>query len=864
MLQQLEGLPDLPVTAVLPELLDILAGASGTAGAAVLVAPPGTGKTTIVPLALAERLGGRVVVAEPRRVAARAAAHRMSDLLGSPVGERVGFTVRGEHDVSSRTEVEVVTTGVLVQRLLRDAELPGVSAVVVDECHERHLDTDLALAFLTEVRQVLRPDLAVLATSATAASDDFARALGEQDPAPVVSASVPAHPLRIVWAPPGPRTRPAHGLWVDPALLDHVCARTLAGLHEQPGDALVIVPGVREIEGILSRLRSRASALGVDVVPLHGRLTSREQDAALRPGPRRRVVVATALAESSLTVPGVRLVVDAGLARRPRVDHARGLSALVTGTASRAEAEQRAGRAHREGPGTVVRCWTEGEHERRAAFPPPAVDQADLTGYLLALAVWGALGSDGRPSTAGLPSQPPEGPTQVGLATLHGLGALDGRALDGRYAVTPRGRLLAHVPAHPRLAAALLDTSRHVDRRRAAEAVALLADDRSTGLPGGDLMVDLRAARRTSDPQWRNETRRLAGLVTDASRSGARGSSRSSGDHAVPDEEVLGRVVGAAYPERLARRRNSGSGYLMVSGTGAELPPGSALAGAQWVAVAAAERGTGRASAVIRSGVAVAESLAVELGTQHHGEADEVRWESGDVVARRVRRLGAIVLSVRPLRSPDPALVHAAVLDGLKREGMDVLRWSPQDRSLRARMAFLHDVMGEPWLGVDDEALLERVDQWWPRPGTVRNRADLARLDAGRALQALLPWPQAGELDVLAPERVRVPTGSSVRLDYSGAQPVLAVRVQEVFGWSGPPALAAGRAPVLLHLLSPAGRPAAVTADLVSFWTNGYPGMRADLRGRYPKHPWPQDPTTAQPTSRTRRRAPTTEGGRSR
>ncbi len=854
-----EGLPDLPVTAVLPELLDVLAGAGGATGAAVLVAPPGTGKTTIVPLALADRLGGRVVVAEPRRVAARAAAQRMSDLLGSPLGERVGFTVKGEHKVSSRTEVEVVTTGVLVQRLLRDADLVGVSAVVVDECHERHLDTDLVLAFLTEVRAVLRPDLAVLATSATAARDDFARALGEHQPAPVIAASVPAHPLRTVWAPPSPRTRPAHGLWVDPTLLDHVCARTLAGLREQPGDALVIVPGVREIEGLMSRLRSGATNLGVDVVPLHGRLSSREQDAALRPGPRRRVVVATALAESSLTVPGVRLVVDAGLARRPRVDHARGLSALVTATASRAEAEQRAGRAHREGPGTVVRCWTEGEHERRAAFPPPAVEQADLTGYLLALAVWGALAADGRPSTAGLPSQPPDGPTQVALSTLQGLGAL-----DGRCAVTARGRLLAHVPAHPRLAAALLDATRHVGRSRAAEAVALLADDRSGSPRDGDLMAGLRAARAAADPQWRNESRRLAALVPDTPRPAARGVSRGSLDHSVPDDEVLGRVVGAAYPERLARRRDGGTGYLMVSGTGAELPAGSALAGAQWVAVAAAERGTGRASAVIRSGVAVAESLAVELGAQHHGEADEVRWESGDVVARRVRRLGAIVLSVRPLRSPDPVLVHAAVLDDLKREGMDVLRWGSKALSLRARMAFLHDVVGDPWPGVDDASLLERLDQWWPRAGTVRNRADLVRLDAGRALQAVLPWPQAVELDALAPERVRVPTGSSVRLDYSGAQPVLAVRVQEVFGWSGPPALAAGRTPVLLHLLSPAGRPAAVTADLASFWTNGYPGMRADLRGRYPKHPWPQDPTTARPTSRTTARVSTPRDGPSR
>lgn len=829
------ALPELPVTAVLADLLGALRSPHlDGAGTAVLVAPPGTGKTTVVPLALLRAGLGRVVVAEPRRIAARAAAARMAHLSGGRVGGLVGYAVRGDRRVGPGTRLEVVTTGVLLRRLQNDPELAGVGVVVVDECHERHLDTDLVLGMLADVRATLRPDLAVLATSATAASEVFATALaGAGGPAAVVTATVPAFPLEVVYRPSPARLRPPFGLWVDPVLLDHVVAVTEEHLQARsdPGDgALVILPGAAEVDRVVSRLRSRLGA-GTEVLPLHGRLTAQAQDAALRPAAGRRVVVATALAESSLTVPGVRLVVDAGLARRPRTDHSRGLSALVTVSASRAEAEQRAGRAHREGPGTVVRCWPEADTGRRAAYPPPEVEQADLTGFVLELACWGSPGGSGL----ALPSPPPEGAVAAATGTLTAIGAL---GPDGR--VSPFGRRVAAVPAHPRLAAALLVMAPRVGSRVAAEVVTLLSDDGGRP-PGDDLVPALRSARREATGTWRSTVRRLTELTGDVAGR-------------LPDDVAAALVVGAAFPDRLARRRPSGGEYLMASGTAAALVPGSPLAGVPWLAVAVADRSPGRASATVRLAVATTEDVAREAGTGLLATTDEVRWKSGDVVARRVERLGGVVLGSAPLPRPDPMAVHEAVLEGLRAEGLSLLRWSDAAVLLRQRLAFLHRALGPPWPDVSDAGLLERAQAWLgPGLARARRRADLARIDVGAGLRSVVPWAQAARLDELAPQRIEVPSGSSVRVDYSGDQPVLAVRVQEVFGWDGPGALAGGRVPVVLHLLSPASRPAAVTADLSSFWTTGYPGMRADLRGRYPRHAWPQDPTAATPQRGVRR-----------
>ncbi|MFF7829496.1 ATP-dependent RNA helicase [Streptomyces rochei] len=965
-----DALEALPVRGALPALHDALEGH----GTAVLVAPPGTGKTTLVPLALAGLLGEgparRVVVAEPRRIAARAAARRMAWLLGEKPGGSVGYTVRGERVVGRPGRVEVVTTGVLLQRLQRDQELTGVDVVVLDECHERHLDADTTAAFLWDVRQALRPELRLVAASATTDAEGWARLLGD---APVVEARGASYPVEVVWAPPARPVRPPHGMRVDPALLAHVASVVRRALAERDGDVLCFLPGVGEI----ARVAGQLTGLGdVDVLQVHGRAPAAVQDAVLAPGTRRRVVLATAVAESSLTVPGVRVVVDAGLAREPRVDHARGLSALTTVRASRAAGRQRAGRAGREAPGTVYRCWAEAEDVRLPRFPAPEIEVADLTAFALQAACWG----DPDASGLALLDPPPRGAMAAARSVLTAVGAVDGA---GR--ATERGARLARLGVHPRLGRALLDaggedrpgsprallsdagsgggagsgrgagsgtgrehgsgtrgTGGHdaaVPGRGArtpgtgdgggggsatvAEVVALLSEEPPREY-GDDLVAALRAARRGTDgygARWRAEVRRLraAGRGTGEGTEGSavertgegnagvtgegateeaergvgertgQGTERSTGERTgqgaergtgerngqgterssggrngqgagagavrdVTDDGVAGLVTALAYPERVARK--DGGSYLMVSGTRAELPEASALRGAPWIAVAVADRPLGRGHARVRLGAVIDEATARRAAGALLEERDEVHWSGGDVVARRVERLGAVELTARPLTSPDPALVRNALLEGVREEGLGLLRRSAEAEALRQRLAFLRHRLGEPWPDVSDDALHARVDEWLePELSRARRRADLARIDAAQALARLLPWAsgEAARLDELAPERITVPSGSRVRVDYGDpARPVLAVKLQEMFGLQHSPEVAG--VPLLVHLLSPAGRPAAVTADLASFWKDGYHGVRAELRGRYPKHPWPEDPATAEPTRHTKAR----------
>ncbi|WBB77092.1 helicase-related protein [Micromonospora sp. WMMD1128] len=943
---------DLPVRPVLPELVAALR----ERGAGVLVAPPGTGKTTTAPLAVADAVAGRVVIAQPRRVAARAAAHRMAALLGERVGDRIGYAVRGERRGGPRTRVEVVTTGLLVRRLHHDPELPGVDAVLLDECHERQLDADLALAFSVEARATLRPDLWLLAMSATPQADRFAALLGGDTPAPVVRAEAALHPVERVWAPPPRPIVPSGAGRVDPALLDHVAATVRRALRERDGDVLVFLPGAGEINAVAARLGDLRGT--VAVLPLHGRLPGAAQDAVLNPAARpraahasatdadpaaagaaharaaatgvgaraatgvahvsdpgaggaggaptgaggRRVVLATAVAESSLTVPGVRVVVDAGLSRVPRTDLARGLGALVTVPVSRAAATQRAGRAGREAPGTVYRCWSEATHARLAPQPEPEIATADLTGFALELAAWGAPDGTGL----ALPDPPPPAALTVARETLATLGAVDA---DGR--ITARGRAIASVGAHPRLARALLDGAPRVGADRAAEVVAVLAEE-TLGGAGDDLPARWRRLRAAADPpataRWRTEVRRLrsalpaddrpertsgrtddrpertsgrtddrpertsgrtddrpertSGRTDDRpertsgrtdTRPGRRAEEAGGRPGRLPDDLAAGLLAGLAYPERLARvRRAGGSAYLMAGGTAAELAAGSGLAGSTWLAVAVADRSPGAPAARVRLAAPIDEATAREAGAALLRTGREVAWSGGDVVAREVVRLGAIELVDRPLAAPDPELVAAAVLDGLRQEGPGLLRWTPEATALRRRLAFCRQALGDDWPDVSDAALLAAAPAWLgPELGRARRRGDLARVDVASALRRLLDWRQAARLDELAPERLAVPSGSRVRVDYADpAAPVLAVKLQETFGWRDVPRIADGRVPVLLHLLSPAGRPVAVTADLASFWRGGYPQVRAELRGRYPRHPWPEDPTTAEPTRR--------------
>lgn len=790
-------LPDLPVRAVLDEVTAAL----DRHGAAVLVAPPGTGKTTIVPLALT----GTIVVAEPRRLAARAAASRMAALLGEPVGRTVGYAVRGDRKTSKDTRIEVVTTGLLVRRLQHDPSLPGVDTIMLDEIHERHLDADLLLTLTLDARAGLRPDLRLLATSATVATDRIAALLGD---APVIEAHARTYPVTVTYHPPTRGER-----------IEHHVARTVhTALSESDGDVLVFLPGAGEI--------ARVSALidGVDVVPLHGRLPAARQDAALRPGDRRRVVLATAVAESSLTVPGVRAVVDSGLARVPRMDHRRGLSGLVTTRVSASVAEQRAGRAGREAPGRVYRCWPEHEHATLPAQPEPEIRTADLTRLALELACWGTPDGTGL----GWWDPPPPGALAAGRAVLTALGALDTAGM-----VTERGRRIAGVGLHPRLARALLDGAAAVGSTAAAEVVALLDDE--TLATSTSVEDTLRRLRADGSPRWRREVRRLATLVPGR-------------PHGTPDPAL---VVALAYPERLARRRTPGSPvYLMAGGTAAELTDSG-----EWLAVASADRQPGRAQGKIRLAARADQSLAERAAPALLSDTDEIAWVDGDVVARHVRRLGAIILRERPLTTPDPARVLDALVEGLRTEGLALLRWTETATRLRQRLTLLHRVLGTPWPDMSDAALLDTLPTWLgPSLSRSRRRADLARTDVHAALSLLLPWPEARRLDDLAPDRLEVPSGARVRVDYTGDEPVLAVKLQETFGWTTTPTIADGRVPVLLHLLSPAGHPVAVTRDLETFWQSGYRQVRAELRGRYPKHPWPEDPLTATPTARTNRR----------
>jgi ATP-dependent helicase HrpB len=821
-----DALDRLPVRTAVPALRQAL----DDRGVAVLCAPPGTGKTTLVPLVLAGLVGDgparRVVVAEPRRIAARAAARRMAWLLGERTGERVGFTVRGERVVGRDTVVEVVTTGVLLQRLQRDQELAGVDAVIIDECHERHLDADTVAAFLLDVREAIRPDLRLVAASATTDAEGWARLLGD---APVVEAQGVSHPVEVVWAPPVRPVGPPHGMRVDPVLLTHVASVVRRALAERDGDVLCFLPGVGEI----GRVAGQLAGVPAEVLQVHGRAPAAVQDAVLAGSSEgRRVVLATSVAESSLTVPGVRIVVDSGLAREPRTDHARGLSALTTVRASQATGRQRAGRAGREAPGAVYRCWEQAEDGRLARFPSPEIKVADLAAFALQAACWG----DPDASGLALLDPPPAGAMGAAREVLTAVGAVDA---VGR--VTDRGVRMSRLGLHPRLARALLDGADEVGGRRAAEVVALLSEEPPREY-GDDLAAALRTARRGGDgyvARWRQEVRRLS-----SSLEGAREGSGT-------DDAAVGVVAALAFPERVARARGEGA-FLMASGTGAELRDGSRLRSAPWLAVAVADRPTHAASARVRLAAVIDEDMARLAAGHLRFAGEEVRWDGQDVVARSVERLGAVELSVRALKEPDPALVRAALVDGLRCGGLGLLRWTRETGQLRERLTFLHRELGVPWPDVSDDALLSRTEEWLePELSRARRRSDLARIDAGQALRRLLPWAtgEAARLDELAPERIEVPSGSRIRIEYGGAQPVLAVKLQELFGLTETPEVAG--VPVLVHLLSPAGRPAAVTADLASFWKDGYRAVRAELRGRYPKHPWPEDPTTVAATRYT-------------
>ncbi|MGM7679480.1 ATP-dependent helicase HrpB [Microbacterium sp. A94] len=821
----------------------------------VVSSPPGTGKTTLVPPILAGRVSGRVIVTQPRRVAARAAARRLAQLDGSPLGSRVGFTVRGERQVDSSTLIEFVTAGVLLRRLLDDPGLEGIGAVVIDEVHERALETDLLIGLLGEVRE-LREDLMIVAMSATLDADRFAQVLGtDAAPAPVVTQTVAAHPLTVRWAPsPAPRLDQRGVTW---SFLDHV-ASTAVDAHralirsDSTADALVFAPGAREVSEIARRIRGLGAEF--DVRELHGQIPPAEQDAVIggrSAGEVPRIIVTTSLAESSLTVPGVRLVVDTCLSRAPQRDAARGMSGLVTGPTSRASAIQRAGRATRHGPGVVVRCVDERTFAAAPARPAPEIATTDLTDAALLLACWGAPAGAGLRLVDPLPADS----LSDALGVLCGLGAIDA---DGR--ATAAGRQLAKVPTDPRLARALRDGSALVGARTAAEVVALIGGE--LRVADGDVATTLIALRNGRSPdtrRWEQEVRRLERFTSTSSKTSKTGAERRSTDQ-------VGLVIALAFPERIARRvdhSTHGAIFLLASGTRAGIA--GPLAGVEWLAVADVTRAQDRAAAgtgaIIRSAAAISESQAEQAATHLITDRIEAQFVNGRVQARRERRLGAIVRSSVPMRVQAGEGSRDAARRAVEEQGLGVFTWSEAADGLRRRLALLHRELGSPWPDVSDAALLGTLDSWLASElSTLATGTPAARIDLTSALRRVLPWPAAVDFDALVPERLEVPSGSRVRLTYPPvddptARPVVAVKLQECFGWAETPLLVGGRVPVLFHLLSPGGHPLAVTDDLASFWAGPYAQVRAEMRGRYPKHPWPEDPWSAVPTRHTKRRA---------
>ena len=802
-------------------------------GRAVLHAPPGAGKTTIIPLALLDEpwRDGSIVVLEPRRLAVRSAAGRLARLLGEEPGGRVGWRMRQDTRVSERTVIEVVTEGVLTRRLQRDPELTGVSAVVFDEFHERSLDADLGLALTLEVAQALRPELRLLVMSATLDTEPVARLLD----APVVRSEGRTFPVDVVHVE---TERFRNG---RPASMEGpVASAVRRALDAHEGDVLVFLPGGAEID----RTRRALGDLpeGVDLRPLHGSMPPADQDAAIAPSPpgRRKVVLSTSIAETSLTIEGVTVVIDAGWRRTPRLDAGSGMTRLVTLPVTRAEADQRAGRAGRLAPGTAYRLWSRGEHASLRPHPEPEIEVADLTSLALELAAWGA-----EVEELSWIDPPPAAHLAAARALLRRL-----EAVDASGALTAHGRAMAALPMHPRLAHLLLRGAELGHGALAADVAAVLHESGLRRRRSTDVSARLDALRRPRDAE------RAAAARARRDAAHWRRLVDAGGRPGTADESALGLLVGLGYPDRIGKARAGRRGeFLLSNGRGAFVDESDPLAAADHLAVAELDGRATRARAFLAAPLDEPDVRAIA------GDAvetvSEVRWDerAGDVVARRVERFGALELASAPIAEVPAEQSRAALLDGIRLEGAAILPWDEGARSLQARLQFLHRLDPEHWPAVDDATLVEQAEERiGPYLGGARRRADLRRVDLQAVLLHGLAWEQRQRLDELAPERLEVPSGNRHRVDYTVDPPVLAAKLQELFGSTDTPTVGGGRVPVVLHLLSPAGRPLQVTQDLASFWAGAYAQVRADMRGRYPKHPWPEDPTSATPTSRTKRR----------
>ena len=839
-------MPDLPIVDVLPALRRALAEGRN----ALLTAAPGAGKTTLVPLALLDAPwldGKKLLMLEPRRLATRAAAHRMASTLGESVGGTVGYRMKLDTKVGPKTSIEVVTEGILSRLLQHDPSLSAYAIVLFDEFHERSLQADTGLALCLEAQRMFRPDLRLLVMSATLDCGPVSDLLGQ---APIIACEGRMFPVETRYL-----EQPLSG-HLDTAVVQSI-RRSLA---QDPGSLLVFLPGMAEIRRVERKLLDLNLGRQVLVAPLHGDLPQEAQDRAIAPAQpgTRKIVLATSIAETSLTIDGIRVVIDAGLLRVPRFDPRSGLTRLETIRVTQDSAEQRRGRAGRLEPGVCSRLWTSAEHQSLAPRRPPEILDADLAPLLLELALWGTA----DPAELSWLTPPPPGAVAQARELLVGLGAL---TAEGQ--ITAHGRQMAELPLHPRLAHMLLKSVPWQLSHLACELAALLSERDILRSPSGRRNADLRlrvdvlhgqhdhAADATVDRGACQRVRRTA-------EQWQRQLPRSARSDRQDSLNEVGLLLALAYPDRIARRQGGqggmGARYLMANGRGALFANPDPLGAEDYLVIAELDGGQHWARIDLAAPVQLRD---IETAYADKIQAvDEVVWDdtAEAVRATRQRRLGQLIVSEQGLSKPDPSMMSAALVQGLRRAGLNRLAWTMELREWRARVAFLRRIEGQAsrWPDLSDEALLRTLDDWLgPSLLGLTTLDRVTRLDLAQPLHALLSWEQSRQLDRWAPTHLTVPSGSNVRVEYDTPDlPILAVRLQEMFGCKETPRLVDGKIPVMLHLLSPARKPVQITKDLSSFWAHAYQEVRKELRGRYPKHSWPDDPLTAPPTAKAKRR----------
>ena len=839
--QSVPSMAPLPIDTVLDGVKSALRQSAG----AVLQAPPGAGKTTRVPLALLEEpwLDGRkIVMLEPRRLAARAAARRMAELLGEPIGATVGYRVRLDSRVGPATRIEVVTEGVLTRMLQSDPGLAGVGLVVFDEFHERHLESDLGLALCLDLQGVLNPGLRLLVMSATLEPAPVVELLGG---VPVIACEGRLFPVETRYlGRPGERAFEAA-----------VAGAALNAARSEEGSLLVFLPGAAEIRRVHAMLASAGLGPEWILAPLFGNLSKEEQDQAIAPAApgRRKIVIATNIAETSLTIEGIRAVVDGGLMRTPRFDVRSGMARLETVPVSRSSADQRRGRAGRSEPGVCYRLWSAEAHTALAERDRPEILQTDLAPLVLELALWGVADA----TRLKWLDPPPGAACLQAKSLLKTLGALDAQ---GR--ATEHGRRMAELPLHPRLAHMVMKAQRQGLAADACLLAAVLSERDFLKFPSGEHDSDLglrldvmasraedrggQAGRFTVDRPALRRCRRVAETLW--ARLGLE-------PHPEP-QRPTGRLLSWAYPDRIGQRRSGAAGrFLLTNGRGAFFPRPEPLSSADFI-VAAELDGERQAARIFLAAACDLQTIQEEYQSELRRE-DIIQWDrrTRSVRLERALKLGALTLKSFPATDADPAKIRAAMIAGIREAGPECLPWSPGLRRWQARVLFVRRVVGaESWPDVSDAALLATLEDWLgPHLDGVTRLGGLKEIDLGKVLRGFLSWDQRLRLDELAPTHMEVPSGSRIRVDYGGEVPVLAVRVQEMFGCTDTPRIAGGREPVLVHLLSPAGRPLQVTRDLAGFWAGSYRQVRKEMRGRYPKHPWPEDPLIAPPTRRAKK-----------